>query len=98
MFAVSNLLMAIANILDMILALYWWILLVRILISWVSPSPFNPIVQFLYRATEPVLDPIRRNLPPMGMIDLSPIVAFMIIVFLRAFLVKTLIDIAYQIR
>jgi YggT family protein len=98
MFAVSNLLIAIARILGMVLQGYSWILLARVLISWVSPSPLNPIVQFLYRATEPILDPIRRTLPPLGMMDLSPIVAFMAIVFLQSFVVRTLFDIAYQIR
>jgi YggT family protein len=63
----------------------------------VSPDPFNPVVQFLYRTTEPILVPIRRLLPPTR-IDLSPIIAFIAIVFLRYFLVATLFDLGYRLR
>lgn len=98
MFIIANLIEALASVLAIVLSIFYWLLLLRVLISWVSPSPLNPIVQFLYRATEPVLDPIRRNLPPMGMIDLSPIVAFILVVFLQRFLIQTLLDIAHQLR
>ena len=98
MFILSNLIIAIANILGMVLSIFWWLLLIRILISWVSPDPFNPLVQFLYRSTEPILEPIRRFLPLMGPIDFSPIIAFFLIVFLRSFLVQSLFDLAYHLK
>jgi YggT family protein len=98
MFLISNFIIAIARVIEIFLGIFWWLLLVRVLVSWVSPSPFNPLVQFLYRTTEPILDPIRRFLPMMGMIDFSPIIAFILIVFLRSFLVKSLFDIAYLLR
>jgi len=97
MFAVSNLLIAFAKVTDIVLTVMYWTILVRALISWVSPDPFNPIVQFLQNVTEPILSPIRRRLPMMSM-DLSPIIAFLLIVFLRSFLVQTLFDLGVRMR
>lgn len=82
---------------EIILTVLYWLILVRALISWVNPDPFNPVVQFLTRATEPILQPIRRFLPPMG-IDISPIIAFLAIIFLKSFLVATLFDIGMRLR
>src|SRR5437016_2196423 len=65
----------------------------RAIVSWVSPDPFNPIVRFLHRATEPVLRPIRRRLPDMP-IDFSPLIVIIAIIFLQRFLVKTLYQLA----
>ena len=96
MFILGNFLMAMAQVLDYILNAFMWILFVRVLLSWVNPDPFNPIVQFLYRITEPVLEPIRRRLPMMA-VDISPIIASIIVVFLRKFLIRTLIDIAVRL-
>lgn len=98
MFVLANFILALAQVLAAVLSIFWWLLLVRVLISWVRPNPFNPIVQFLYRVTEPVLDPIRRFLPPLQGIDLSPLAAFILVVFLQNFLIQTLVDIAYQLR
>lgn len=96
MFVLSNFLIGLANVISVILSIAYWLILIRALISWVNPDPFNPIVQFLYRMTEPILEPVRRRLPPMG-IDLSPIVVFLLIIFLRSFLVQTLYQIARQV-
>lgn len=97
MFALSNLLIALAKVTDIVLTVMYWTILVRALISWVSPDPFNPIVQFLQNVTEPILAPIRRMLPMMS-VDLSPIIAFLLIVFLRHFLVQTLFDLGVRMR
>ena len=93
MFLLGNLLGAVAQVLDIVLNIFMWIIIIRALISWVNPDPYNPIVQFLYKVTEPVLFPIRKALPMSGMgIDFSPIVVFLIIIFLQTFLVQTLIE------
>jgi len=97
MFVLSNLIGAMAHIVDVVLSIFYWLILIRALISWVNPDPYNVIVQFLYRTTEPVLQPIRRILPPMG-IDISPIIAFLAVIFLKGFLVATLMDISYRLR
>jgi YggT family protein len=100
MFILSNLLSAIASLLNVILTVLYWLILVRALISWVNPDPYNPIVRFLYKTTEPILYPIRRMLPlDAGIgLDISPIIAFLILIFLRSFLVKTLLDISFRLR
>jgi len=97
MYIIGNLLIAIAKVVDLILFAFYWLILIRALISWVSPDPFNPIVQFLYRTTEPVLEPIRRLLPQLAL-DISPIIAFLIIIFLQNFLVSSLISLGLQLQ
>ena len=97
MFVLSNLFMACARMAELFLSILYWLILVRALISWVNPDPFNPVVQFLTRTTEPILNPIRRILPPMG-IDISPVIAFLAIIFLKSFLVSTLLDIGTRLR
>lgn len=100
MFAVSNFLAALANVIDIVLTIFYWLILIRALVSWVSPDPFNPVVLFLHKATEPILSPIRRILPlnfRFG-IDISPIIAFLAIIFLKSFVVNTLIGIAVRLR
>ncbi len=94
MFVFSNLLDALATILDLILTFAMWVIIIRALISWVSPDPRNPIVMFLMSVTEPILRPIQRRIPPMGGLDLSPILAIFAIIFLREFVVQTLKEIA----
>ncbi len=68
---------AILMILAQSIQLYIFVLLARILMSWIpNLDPYNPIVQMLHRVTDPVLEPARRIIPPIGMIDISPIVVF----------------------
>jgi YggT family protein len=99
MFVFGNLLGAVAQILDILLSLYMWVIIIAALISWVNPDPYNPIVRFLRGATDPVLARIRRYVPPLGMgIDVSPIIAILGIMFIRYFLVRSLLDIAARLR
>lgn len=76
---------SIVEILSMVLQIYSYVLLARALISWIpNLDPYNPVVQFLYQITEPVLEPIRKLIPPLGgMIDISIIVAFFGIMILQ---------------
>ena len=98
MFIIANFLNALAVILHYALTIYMWIVIARAVISWVNPDPYNPIVRFLYQATEPVLYRIRRTIPlPMTGIDFSPIVVFIIIIFLDNFLVRTIQQIAARL-
>lgn len=98
MFVFTNFLDAIASILDMALTFFMWLIIIRALISWVSPDPYNPIVRFLMSATDPVLRPVQRMLPPMSGLDLSPLVVIFMIYFLQAFVVRTLHDIAIRMN
>lgn len=95
MFVVSQFFMALARLIDIVLVAYIWIIIARAVLSWVNPDPYNSIVRFLYRATEPVLRPVRRRLPTMQMgLDLSPMIVLLGIYFLKEFLVPVLFRIA----
>jgi YggT family protein len=97
MFILSNLILAVANILHIVLNLYMWIIIARALLSWVNPDPYNPIVRFLYNVTEPVLYAIRRRVPIFfGGIDFSPMIVILVIYFLDSFLVPTLAGMAIR--
>ena len=78
-------LLALVQLLLTLLSLYTWVIVIRALISWVSPDPHNPIVQLLSKLTEPVLKPLRRLVPPSmtGNIDVSPILAILLIQLVR---------------
>jgi YggT family protein len=93
MIVLKNLIAGLSVILDYGLNIYMWLIIARALLSWVSPDPYNPIVRFLYRVTEPVLSYVRRRLPVIfGGIDFSPILILAAIIFLQRFLVGTLQD------
>ena len=99
MFILANLLIALAQVLDYLLSAYMWIVVARALIAWVNPDPYNPIVQFLYRATEPAMASVRRWLPLRGLgIDLSPLIIIAAIMFLQSFLLKSLLDLTIYLR
>ncbi len=94
MFVVDHFFSALASVVSIALTTYMWIIIIRALLSWVNPDPYNPIVQFIYRITEPVLRPIRSVLPTYQLgLDLSPMVAILVIYFLQMFLVPVLRDI-----
>jgi len=95
MFVLSNFVVALARIIDIVLTLYMWIIIARALISWVNADPYNQIVIFLYKATEPLLRLVRRIIPfrNIGM-DLSPMIVILVIIFLQYFLVETIIQFA----
>jgi len=97
-FILSNLITALAQVLSIVLNIYMWLIVIRAIASWFSMDPYNPLYQFLIRITEPVLGYIRRILPMRtGMVDFSPIVAILAIVFLQGFLVKSLFVLAARI-
>lgn len=98
MFVAGNILQGLAYVLDTVLFLYMWLIIIRALISWVSPDPWNPIVQFLVRATDPVLIVIRRRVGILGGIDVSPILAILLIMFLQYAVVQTIRDIGFRLQ
>jgi len=93
MYIIGYLLMAIAKVLDVVMTIFLFVVIARAVLSWVSPDPFNPIVRFINNITEPILYPIRTRLPVhFGGIDLSPIIVFLGIIFIRTFVVNTLMQ------
>ena len=99
MYLIGNLLGATAKILDIALGIYMWVIIIRALLSWVNPDPYNVIVQFLYSITEPVMARVRQLLPMSGLgIDFSPIIVILGIIFLQEFVVKSLAMFAIQMQ
>jgi len=95
MIVVSTLLMAIANILNMVIGLYIWIVIIAALITWVRPDPYNPIVQILYKLTEPVYALIRRYIPTnFNGFDVAPLILILGLQFIQLFFVNLLFKIA----
>jgi YggT family protein len=99
MFVFANLLLGIANVLGMLLTFYMWVVIARVVISWVNADPYNPIVRTIIGMTEPLLYRIRRALPVFGGgIDFSPLVVWAGILFLQTFLVRSLADLALRMQ
>jgi len=82
------------GIVSILFDVYSLILLARVLASWFQVDPYNPLMQLLYRLTEPVLAPIRRFLPPAGAIDFSPVVAFVLIIVAKQIVLRVLVSLA----
>ena len=72
----------IVGVLTFLIQVFLLIVLIRVVFSFVSPFPTNPISRFAWRVTEPVLAPIRRLLPTMGGLDLSPLVVWLAAIIL----------------
>ncbi|SFP22399.1 YggT family protein [Hydrogenimonas thermophila] len=91
----STLIQAIAQILHMVISIYIWVVIIAALITWVRPDPFNPIVQTLYRLTEPVYAWVRRYIPTtVGGIDLAPLIIIFGLQFIDLFFVKLLFQLS----
>lgn len=94
----STFIQAIAQILSMVINIYIWVIIISALISWVRPDPYNPIVQILYRLTEPVYAFVRRFIPTVfGGIDIAPIIILIALQFINLFFVKLLFGLARSV-
>ena len=99
MFVIGNFILAVAVILQYLITILTWVIIIRALISWVNPDPYNVIVQILHRLTEPILAPIRRIIPMHNMgIDISPIIAILLLWFVRLFIVSSLFSLAIRLK
>ena len=98
MFVINYFFIAVANLVNLVIVAYIWIIIARAIVSWVSPDPYNPIVRFLHRVTEPVLRPVRERLPVTQMgLDFAPMIVIFVLYFLKEFLVPVLYRIAAEI-
>ena len=75
---------------DLLFTLLSLAILARVLLSWVRVSPYHPAVQLLFQITEPILAPLRRFIPPVGMMDISPIIAMFLLQIIQQVLVAIL--------
>lgn len=96
----SNVLKGLAQVLGILLDVYFWVVIIAAILSWVNPDPMNPIVRFFRQATEPLFSALRRKLPFLqaGGLDLSPLAVILIIVFLKYALVQSLFEIAAKMH
>ncbi len=91
----NTLIEALAQILSMVINIYIWVVIIAALITWVRPDPYNPIVQILYKLTEPVYVKIRKVIPTLlGGIDIAPILVILTLKFIDLFVVKLLFGLA----
>ena len=98
MFIVGNLFSGIGYVLNLLLEMYLWVVIIRTILSWIRPNPFNPLVRIIYGMVDPVTYRISRLLPTrIGMFDIAPFVLILIIIFLQRFLVRSLFDLAVRL-
>jgi YggT family protein len=95
----ANFLIAVSKILDIVLMVSMWVLIFRVILSWIRIPSLYSVSVLLYHLTEPVLKPVRRYVPPhkFGGIDLSPMIVILGLVFLDIFLVRSLSLYAHQL-
>lgn len=97
MFIIGHLLRTLAGILHFLLQIGILLFIVRAVMSWFQPDPRNSVVAFIYSITDPVLNRLRGIIPPLGAVDLSPVVAVLLCWFLDGFLVPSLKDLGYHL-
>lgn len=99
MFILGNFFIALAKVLDIVIPCLYWLIIIRAVISWFSPDPYNFLVQLLYKLTEPMLYPFRRLIPIYNIgIDISPVLAILVLIFLRYFLVNSFYQLGSMLR
>ena len=87
-------LLAIPEILALVINIFLFSILIMVIISWISPGGYNPAIGLLYSLTDPVLKPARKIVPNMGGLDLSPMVAMIVLVLLEMLLIPPLVQLA----
>lgn len=98
MFILANFLNAVAYILEFSINIYMYLIIARAIISWVNPDPYNPVVRFLYSSTDPVLNRVRRFMPDLGGLDISPIIVILLIIFLQKFVVNSIFELVNRMK
>jgi len=101
MIALAHALRGLAEVLNLVFTIYWWVLLAYAITSWVSADPRNPIVRFLYTVTEPPLRFIRRRLPTSLRyfpLDIAFLVLFGLVIFAQYAVVQSLVDYGMALR
>ncbi|RKY42943.1 MAG: YggT family protein [Candidatus Makaraimicrobium thalassicum] len=97
MFILGELFRSLALLVSLVFNILYFVLVIRIILSWVNADPYNEIVQVIYRITDPILAPFRRLPLQIGAMDFSPIVAFLVLSVLKNFMVNILYHIAYRL-
>ncbi|WP_448521715.1 YggT family protein [Pseudothermotoga sp.] len=98
MFVISNLLYAIAIVLQLFIYVEIFAVILSALLSWITPFRYSTFRQFIDAVANIVLRPFRKLIPPIGPVDITPMIAIFVLVFLENFLVRTLFDLAVRLR
>ncbi|MFH1791890.1 MAG: YggT family protein [Candidatus Omnitrophota bacterium] len=98
MFVFGEIFQALAHLVNTIFQIIYFLLIIRIILSWFSVNPYNDIVQILYKITEPLLMPFRRLPLTFGPMDFSPILAFLVLWFVRDIVVGILMQLAVRLK
>ncbi len=99
MFIFGNLLYALAYVLNILMSIYYWIIIIYVVFSWVNADPYNPIVRIINAIANIVIRPIRKIIPTqIGVLDFAPFIAILILIFIQKFLIKSLFDFARYLR
>jgi len=96
MFVIGQLFSSLAVLFSMIFKIIYFLLVIRIILSWFQVDPYSEPVSILFRVTEPILQPLRRLPLQVGLIDFSPVVAFIILTFLEHFIVGIFQQLAFR--
>lgn len=96
MFILGEIFKALAMLVNGIATILYWLIFARIIISWLPVDPFSPVVNFLNQTTDPILNPLRKIPLRIGLLDLTPIIAFVLIYFANRVLVTILLTLAYK--
>jgi YggT family protein len=94
----ADIIIIFAKLSDFLLQVYIFIIIARALISWFNPNPYNPIVKFLYRVTDPIINKIRSVIPPVGGLDLSPIIVIFVIFLIRKYIVISVLELGLRLK
>ncbi len=97
MFIVGNLLIAIGSVLHIIIYFFYIVIIIAAVLSWLRPNPYHPLIITIYKLSDIVVNPIRRFIPPIGFIDISPFIALLILYFVDLFVVKTILQLGYML-
>jgi YggT family protein len=99
MFVIGDVLVGVGQVLSMLLEVYMWIVIIRAVLSWVRPDPYNPIVRFIYGLVDPVTHRLSRFFPTrVGMVDISPIILIIAIYVMKLVVVRIIIDTGLRLR
>jgi len=90
-------LLAIPGLISLIINIFLFAILIQVIVSWINPNSYNPIMGLISSLTEPLLAPVRRRLPDMGGLDLSPMVVMICLVVLEMLLVPPIKDAIAQL-
>ncbi|HEY3276540.1 MAG TPA: YggT family protein [Syntrophorhabdaceae bacterium] len=99
MFVLGNFIYGVAYVVNLLLELYLWVVIIRTILSWIRPNPYNPLVRIIYGMVDPVTYRISRMLPTrIGMFDIAPFLVIIVIIFLQKFAVNSLLDLGMRLR